>query len=135
MSATIGDVPGRPIRAAGTGDLKLLEIAYTVGAGGDPAAGTLLLKTDVNLTLAKNAAAGQYDLTFPAMPPGAYAFLSVFIVSATVECNSQALVVGFSEATGTASIIARTATTGAAVNLTSGDRIHVQIWASSQAQV
>lgn len=82
MSATVGDgMVGGPLRTMSDREPKLFEIAYTLGANGDPAAGTLLKKSDNAMTLTRTGA-GLMTLVCPAFPAGCQAILGFSSIQA-----------------------------------------------------
>lgn len=84
MSATVADAgtQGCFVRATGNREPKLFKITYTLGASGDPAAGTLLERSDSAVTLVRTGA-GLFTLVVPVFPSSMTTIVHFSSVQAT----------------------------------------------------
>lgn len=118
MTLIAGDIPDYDLRS-GKRDRVLLEADQLIGAAG---AVSTLTVDDNGVTVAKNAGAGTYDLTFP-KAIRAQIMCNVFSPANTVNgWNVTAL----NAAAGTAQIAFRAA--GVATNPAAADVLYIQLW-------
>lgn len=125
MSATVADAPGYPLRTTGVREPKLFKITYTLGASGDPAAGTLLERSDVAVTLVRTGA-GLFTLTVPVFPTNMTTILGFSAVQATPTVADMATLTK-TASTGTFTLRFVGNAIGTPVDFTSGDELTV--WA------
>lgn len=118
MTLIAGDIPDYDLRCAKR-DRCLVEADQTIGAAG--AVGTLLAD-DPGVTIAKNAGAGTYDLTYP---KAIRAQIMCNVVSAANTVNGWRIV-AINAAAGTAQIAFMAA--GVITNPANGDVLQIQLW-------
>lgn len=116
MTTHAADIPAYPVRAARR-DIVDIEFVQTIGAAGAVGA---LDSDDPAVTVAKNASAGTYDITFPKCPK---ARLHCTLESA-LGTVSQVYVAALSATAGTAQLVTRSGG-GVATDPASGDKLHV----------
>lgn len=130
MSATARDATGRQAWVTGTREPKLFEIAYTLGASGDPAAGTLLKRSDTGILLVRTGV-GLFTLTVPAFPPLCQVRLGFSSIQAVptvadMVCLTQVNSTGVLTLRFFANAIATP------VEFTSGDQLTVWAWVDTK---
>lgn len=131
MSATVGDVmAGGPLRTASDREPKFFEIAYTLGASGDPAAGTLLKKSDTGLTLTRTGA-GLFTFVAPAFPANCQAIIGYSSIQAAPTVGDMVCLTQVNS-TGTFTLRFFGNALGTPVDFSTGDQLTVWAWLESK---
>jgi len=116
MTAVAGDIPDYEALSAKR-DRVMLSATQAIGAAGAVGA---LTSDDPGITIAKNAGAGTYDITFP-KAVAAKIYSQLLSAAGTVKITSLA---ALNAAAGTAQLVT-SAPGGAATNPANGDELHL----------